>query len=90
MEADSLLARIVGPAPLAVNSTHHQAAREPGRGMCIVARSPDGLIEGIEDPTPGRFFLGVQWHPEDLVDEPRHLALFQALCRAAAERRTEK
>jgi len=69
-----------------VNSTHHQGIREPGRGMRIVARSPDGVIEGIEDPTPGRFFLGVQWHPEDLIDRPPHVALFEALCRAAAER----
>jgi hypothetical protein len=36
-----------------------------------------------EGPTPGRFFLGVQWHPEDLLDEPPHRALFEALVRAA-------
>jgi len=86
IEPDSLLARILRADSVVVNSTHHQAVREPGRGMCIVARSPDGVIEGIEDPTPGRFFLGVQWHPEDLIDRPPHLALFEALCRAAAER----
>ena len=83
IEPDSGLARIVGLQPIDVNSTHHQAVRSAGRGMRIVARSPDGIIEAIEDPTPGRFFLAVQWHPEDLTDEPRHLALFEALCRAA-------
>jgi putative glutamine amidotransferase len=51
----------------------------------VVARSPDGVIEAIEDPAPGRFFLGIQWHPEDLLDEPPHRALFQSLCRAAEE-----
>ena len=86
IEADSLLARILGTDSIAVNSTHHQAVREPGRGMRVVARSPDGIIEGIEDPAPGRFFLGVQWHPEDLIDRPPHLALFEALCRAASVR----
>jgi putative glutamine amidotransferase len=86
VEPDSLLSRIVGAGPLEVNSTHHQAVREPGRGMRVVARSPDGIIEGIEDPAPGRFFLAVQWHPEDLTDEARHLALFEALCRAATSR----
>jgi putative glutamine amidotransferase len=102
IEAGSLLARIVGSGPLEVNSTHHQAVREPGRGMRIVARSGDGVIEAIEDPpagrspmagegpTPGRFFLGVQWHPEDLLDEPPHRALFEALVRAAGRRRASQ
>ncbi|MBE3069124.1 MAG: gamma-glutamyl-gamma-aminobutyrate hydrolase family protein [Planctomycetes bacterium] len=86
IDGDSLLARAVGPEPLDVNSSHHQAVREAGRGLRVVARSPDGLIEAIEDPAPGRFFLAIQWHPELLADRPRHLALFQALCRAAAGR----
>jgi len=90
IEAASRLAKIIGAEPLEVNSTHHQAVREPGRGMRIVARSPDGVIEAIEDPTPGRFFLAVQWHPEDLCAEPRHRALFEALARAAAEWRNGK
>ena len=86
IEPDSDLARIVGPAPLDSNSTHHQAVRSAGRGMRVVARSADGIIEAIEDPAPGRFFLAVQWHPEDLTNEPRHLALFEALCQAARRR----
>ena len=83
---DSLLAKIVGPEPLQTNSTHHQAVRESGRNLRIVASASDGIIEGIEDPTPGRFFLGIQWHPEDLIKQPRHLALFEALCKAAAKK----
>jgi putative glutamine amidotransferase len=81
----SLLASFVGAGMLEVNSTHHQAICEPGRGLRIVARSPDGIIEGVEDPAPDRFFLGVQWHPEDLCDQPPHRALFQALCRVASD-----
>jgi putative glutamine amidotransferase len=102
IEADSLLARIVGPepastageagGPLETNSRHHQAVREPGRGMRIVARSEDGLIEAIESEDRRRFVLGVQWHAEDLTHEPHHLALFKALCESAedfaARRRT--
>jgi len=83
IEADSLLAEIVGPVPLDANSRHHQAVREPGRGMRVVARSEDGLIEATESEDRGRFVLGVQWHAEDLTHEPRHLALFKALCESA-------
>ena len=86
VEGDSLLARIVGPGALDTNSSHHQAVREPGEGLRVVARTRDGIIEAVEEPTPGRFFLGVQWHPERIRDEPPHLALFEALCRAALER----
>jgi len=85
VEADSLLARIVGPEPFEVNSSHHQAVREAGRGMRVVARSPEGVVEAIEEAAAGRFFLGVQWHPERIIAEPPHLALFEALCRAASE-----
>jgi gamma-glutamyl-gamma-aminobutyrate hydrolase PuuD len=28
----------------------------------------------------------VQWHPEDLIDRPEHLALFQALVETARKR----
>ena len=94
IEADSLFAEIVGPEPLDANSRHHQAVRRPGCGMRVVARSEDGLIEAIESEDRDRFVLGVQWHAEDLVAEPRHLALFKALCERAedfaATRRTAR
>jgi len=82
----SLLARIVGPEKLRVNSTHHQAVRDPGRGMRAVARSDDAVIEAIESQDPDRFLLGVQWHPERLCWEARHLAIFQAFCERAGAR----
>jgi putative glutamine amidotransferase len=69
------LAAIVGAAEIQVNSTHHQAVKDPGRAkVCAVA--PDHIVEAIE--LPGRFALGVQWHPE-LMQGPAHLALYRAL-----------
>ena len=59
---------IVGTETLAVNSAHHQAARDEPRGVVVNARSPDGVIEGIEAPAY-RFCLGVQWHPEFHISE---------------------
>lgn len=79
----SRLARIVGPKELQTNSSHHQAIETLGRHLRATAWSSDGLIEAVEDDRPDRFFYGVQWHPEELYREKRHLALFQALVRAA-------
>jgi putative glutamine amidotransferase len=45
-----------------VRSWHHQAITDV-KGFDIIARSDDGVVEGIVDPTR-RFYLGVQWHPE--------------------------
>lgn len=84
VEPGSLLARLTGTATLQVGSTHHQAVRDAGRGMRTAACAPDGVIEAIEDASAGRFFLGVQWHPERMADRPEHAALFEGLVGAAA------
>ncbi len=62
------LAAIVGMDRLDVNSAHHQAVAEPGAGVVVNARAPDGVIEGIEHPGY-RFCLGVQWHPEFVLQK---------------------
>ena len=46
----------------AVNSYHHQAIAEPGRGLRIVAWAPDGTVEAVESAE--QRVLAVQWHPE--------------------------
>ncbi len=66
--AGSLLHRVVGATEMAVNSSHHQAVRAPGPHAAVNATAPDGVIEGIEDARY-RFCLGVQWHPEFLIDQ---------------------
>lgn len=82
----TLLSRLVGAGALGVNSTHHQAVREPGE-LRVAARAPDGVIEALELPGHG-FALGVQWHPEAVVrHEPRHARIYQGLVAAARERR---
>lgn len=81
--ARTRLAAITGAASFAVNSTHHQAVKMPGRGLLPSAVAPDGVIEGIE-AADGRFIVGVQWHPEFLIRLKPHAALFKALTRAAA------
>ncbi|MFO8014280.1 MAG: gamma-glutamyl-gamma-aminobutyrate hydrolase family protein [Phycisphaerae bacterium] len=84
VEPGSLLARLAGTDTFDVSSTHHQAVRDAGRGLRVSGRAPDGVIEAVEDQTPGRFFLGVEWHPERRMDDPAHAALFEGLVGAAA------
>ena len=79
----SFLAALAGDQRVAVNSFHHQAVDRLGAGLRVSATAPDGTIEAIEDPTRP-YFLGVQWHAEGMVEQPEHLALFEALAAAAA------
>lgn len=66
-----------------VNSTHHQAIKDLGRGLRASARAADGIVEGLES-TEHTFVVGVQWHPELLYRRGRaHAGLFAALVRAA-------
>lgn len=75
------LRRILGKDRIAVNSFHHQAVKDLGKGLIATAWSDDGVIEGIELPN-GPYFLGVQWHPEEFVD---HGAIFHSLFQAFVE-----
>ena len=78
----TLLHRIVETSTMRVNSAHHQAVGDPGPFAIVNARAPDGVIEGIEDARFG-FCLGVQWHPEFLIDagDRRIVAALIAACR---------
>ncbi len=84
IEPSSHLDRILGQQEFMVNSLHHQGIKTIGSGLLQSAHAPDGLIEGIEHPDYP-FCLGVQWHPEELNDEPS-LKLFQAFIKAAKAR----
>lgn len=83
---DSVVARAIGGTTVESNSSHKQSIKTVGRGLRVIAHAPDGVIEGIEDPTMPLWF-GVQWHPERQHDEPAQLALFKLLVeKARAER----
>jgi len=80
----SAIASAIGRTTLSVNTSHKQAIRTPGRGLRIIATAPDGIIEGIEDPTMP-LYAAVQWHPERLHEEKEHLAPFKMLVTRALE-----
>lgn len=83
----SLLAECVGKGTLMVNSTHHQAVKTVGSGLQPSAVAPDGVIEGVESKD-GSFVVGVQWHPEQMIDTvPPHLGVYKTLVNKARDRR---
>ena len=82
VESATGLGRILGAQNFSVNSSHHQAIKGLGQGLRVTAQAPDGIIEGLEDPSLP-FYLGVQWHPEDMPGEWSASALFGALVAAA-------
>jgi putative glutamine amidotransferase len=51
-----------------VNSFHHQAVRDPGEGLAVSAVASDGVVEALERAPERGYLLGVQWHPEEMID----------------------
>jgi putative glutamine amidotransferase len=68
-----------------VNSLHHQAVKSVGGEIRAGAIAPDGVIEEVESSDMGnRWLLGVQWHPEAILDKhPENKTLFEGFIEAA-------
>ena len=79
------LHEIFGAEEVMVNSMHHQGLKRVAPGWTASAHAPDGLIEALE-ARGDAFAVGVQWHPEMLVDTDRATKrLFEAFVEAAKE-----
>ncbi|MEW6279695.1 MAG: gamma-glutamyl-gamma-aminobutyrate hydrolase family protein, partial [Candidatus Eremiobacterota bacterium] len=77
----SEIGRLVGKAR--VNSIHHQSLDRVGPGLRVTARAEDGTAEAIEGTAHG-WQLGVQFHPEDMLDRPAFQRIFDRLVEVAA------
>ena len=74
--------RLMGKGTFSVNSTHHQAINRAGEGLSIIARAPDNIAEAFyREDYP--FLVGVQWHPERLIEEELSVDLFCSFVEAA-------
>jgi putative glutamine amidotransferase len=82
IEPCTQLFAVEGVDSIGVNSVHHQAVDAIGEGLRATAWAEDGTVEAIEHLTLPA--LGVQWHPENLLDHAAHLAVFQWLVEQAA------
>ena len=80
LRSGSALAGLLGPQAT-VACYHHQALATVAPGLQVTGVCDDGTVEAVE--LPGRFVMGVQWHPEANGGD---LRLFEALVAAAVEK----
>ena len=78
VDSGSRLAEALDADRPSVNSAHHQAIGRVANGLRVTARAPDGIIEGAEWSGDDWWAIGVQWHPEELIEtsEPWDRELF--------------
>lgn len=72
--ADCLLGNVQS-----VNSRHHQAIESPGELIVEGVCETDGIVEAVRHPKLP--IMGVQWHPEDLINEENSHYLFRSFLR---------
>lgn len=87
-DTNSKLFSMLKTNKITVNSWHHQAVERLGKGLKVVALSPDDVIEAVELDNAS-FVVGVQFHPEWHVveDENEFLPVFLALKEAGLKNR---
>ena len=76
---DSKLYSLFQKTTISVNSIHHQGIDLLGKDLKITAKSSDGVIEGIETTNQWEA-IGIQWHPENMVDDKNSKLIFEWLC----------
>lgn len=94
IEKGSFLEKALGTRSTEVNSFHHQAIKDVPQGFKVIARSADGIIEGVERVEPlknypdgGGMIIATQFHPEALVTGQNKIfkGIFEMLVKEAAK-----
>lgn len=76
--------RLLGAQTVFTNTLHGQGITDPGQGVVIDGRAPDGTPEAIYIEGAKGFTLSVQWHPEwNAAADPVSRPLFEAFGDAA-------
>lgn len=74
---------LTGSTRMVANSFHHQAVKELGEGLRLMAEADDGIVEAFY-LAGERYLRAYQWHPERLctTEENNHLLFcdFVAAC----------
>jgi putative glutamine amidotransferase len=89
VDGSSKLADVIGSQRIEGKSYHHQAIDRTGQGLRVVARNEDGTVEAIEDEKHP-WLVGLQWHPERTLQDPKTRKIFEDFVQAAARFRESK
>lgn len=90
IKPDTHLMEIYGDEEMRINSSHHQAVKNLGRGLRVSAVAPDGVVEAIEYVDPSWFCIGVQWHPQSDNATALDTQLFECFVQACAGKFAEQ
>lgn len=90
VEADSLLAEVMGTTEVTTYSGHHQAIKDLAPSLRVVAHAPDGIIEAVQHENHP-WLIAVQWHPEkSAAEDASQQAIFDEFVKVAERGLTEK
>ena len=78
---EAYLQKIMGCKTVITNSRHRSKAVNRG-SLTWAAKAEDGIPEAAF--LPGQFYLAVQFHPEDMMDQPSMRRIFEAFIKHAA------
>lgn len=65
-----------------VNALHNQAIDKPGEGIVVAAKELNTGVQQAIEHTEYPFVIGVQWHPEYLIQIARQRNIFKELVKA--------
>ncbi len=85
IEEGSKLHKILGTTQCMVNGLHNQAIKVPGKGIRMVAKEELTSVQQALEHEDFAFVIGVQWHPEYLIQHKRQRKLFKNLVACAEE-----
>ena len=71
---DTPLYSLVGAERIKANSFHHQAIKDIGEGLEIMAQADDGIIEAVYAKNR-KYLRAYQWHPERIYQIDKNQAL---------------
>jgi putative glutamine amidotransferase len=83
LDGNSILSELFPADGARINSSHHQSIKAPGAGLKVLGLAGDGVVEAVVS-TEDRMVLGIQWHPERMLDDPKQVDLarwFVSTCR---------
>ena len=67
VDRNSILYETMKSDTLFVNSTHHQAVKQIGKGLRVTAMSTDGIVEAYQSTDKKQVVVGIQFHPEAMA-----------------------